>query len=677
MKIIAFFLIVLAALPVYVATPYRAEPYHDAATCSQSDVEDAMLAATHTNDIVRIPAGDCTWLSTFVNNGATGATIGWAPPVGASIECAGDFVLGTPGNDGDTIIRDGFNRSADGDQSILQISVQSTGVFSIYGCTFDGESLDFSDRTNIGAIVIDGSLDSQVSIHHNDCNFIGNNCFHLRGHPQGVAWENTLQVNGGYPFKATGNGDGDDTWAEDTGYGGPRFFFMEDNIVGSFQDQNGGSTSDANGGDTIIDSFNGAKWVARRNILSCSGVQSHSIAAASRARGTRAQETYQNDATNESYGCFLLNPTPNPFAFLYTEGGGVLMWGNNIGTGRYQLKGTMYIERAGDHNAHGAYNTVPPDSFSYCMPGPLSGVVSTGAIATIDGLSTVTITRVSGSNFDTDWYDHDTLTGGTSPNANSVIIYINGKHYQFKTVTSTTVAVVTQMSTYPSQGGSLSEIDSEASLNWEMGSNIDEHSIDNTGGRCIDGPGNGKGGWLRGSFPNVYHDINADGDYDAGVDGISSSADWWPDQRLEPIYEWLNVGTCTSGFCSAWLDGGSINGGVIVENYNYYLYNSAGTTSGTNQTVGVRSGTIANRPGTCTAGTMYWATDEGEWDSTNGATPDGKSYICEASNTWTASYGAVGNGNSDGLPYDYPHPVREGGEPPPAGGDSSGRMRLR
>jgi hypothetical protein len=81
---------------------------------------------------------------------------------------------------------------------------------------------------------------------------------------------------------------------------------------------------------------------------------------------------------------------------------------------------------------------------------------------------------------------------------------------------------------------------------------------------------------------------------------------------------------------------------------------------------GMGFGTLANRPTACTTttesadagrgGVGYWATDEGEWDASNGATPDGKLYICTATNTWTARYGV----NASGTPYCYPHPLVSG-----------------
>jgi hypothetical protein len=92
-------------------------------------------------------------------------------------------------------------------------------------------------------------------------------------------------------------------------------------------------------------------------------------------------------------------------------------------------------------------------------------------------------------------------------------------------------------------------------------------------------------------------------------------------------------------------------------------------------TTGIGYGPLANRPATCTTttesadagrgGVMYWATDQGSWNSSssnpygvqqNGA--DGVLYMCSATNTWTPYY----------TPYSYPHPLQSGQTPPGGGG---------
>jgi hypothetical protein len=48
----------------------------------------------------------------------------------------------------------------------------------------------------------------------------------------------------------------------------------------------------------------------------------------------------------------------------------------------------------------------------------------------------------------------------------------------------------------------------------------------------------------------------------------------------------------------------------------------------------------------------WWVTDEGEWNSTNGAAPDGQLYVWDGAQ-WQFKY----------RPYTYPHPLRSAGAP--------------
>jgi hypothetical protein len=71
---------------------------------------------------------------------------------------------------------------------------------------------------------------------------------------------------------------------------------------------------------------------------------------------------------------------------------------------------------------------------------------------------------------------------------------------------------------------------------------------------------------------------------------------------------------------------------------------SAGVSSGS------RAAMDAFRP--TTVGHGWWATDEGEWNSANGAAPDGQLYAWDGS-AWRLKY----------IPYPYPHPLRSAGAP--------------
>ncbi len=117
----------------------------------------------------------------------------------------------------------------------------------------------------------------------------------------------------------------------------------------------------------------------------------------------------------------------------------------------------------------------------------------------------------------------------------------------------------------------------------------------------------------------------------------------WPHQALEPVYAWGNTYNN-----SQQLDVES-RYPTIQENRDFY--NQKTLFDGT---VGVGVGTLADRPKTCRAGVAYWATDQGEWDSTHDG-PDGQLYVCNAPNSWTFYY----------KPYTNPHPLVSGSPAPP------------
>lgn len=112
--------------------------------------------------------------------------------------------------------------------------------------------------------------------------------------------------------------------------------------------------------------------------------------------------------------------------------------------------------------------------------------------------------------------------------------------------------------------------------------------------------------------------------------------------------------------------------------YNAVSVNEQTTSSSPfNGTTGIGHGTLANRPTTCThttppaddgGGVMYWATDQGAWNTStsnpfgvNASGADGHIYRCSSTDTWTLFY----------TPYTYPHPlnVSEGGGGGGGGGD--------
>ena len=77
--------------------------------------------------------------------------------------------------------------------------------------------------------------------------------------------------------------------------------------------------------------------------------------------------------------------------------------------------------------------------------------------------------------------------------------------------------------------------------------------------------------------------------------------------------------------------------------------------AGFDDATGVSTGTKAQMLAASATqrGMGWWVTDEGEWNSTNGATPDGQLYVWDGT-TWQFKY----------RPFTYPHPLRGGSGAP-------------
>lgn len=143
-------------------------------------------------------------------------------------------------------------------------------------------------------------------------------------------------------------------------------------------------------------------------------------------------------------------------------------------------------------------------------------------------------------------------------------------------------------------------------------------NTNSSGYPCLDQPGRGKGDLLSGLAPNKVN--------------TTTGTIAWPHQALEPVYEWSNTFNAAPGYNGKLFN--NYNPDVLVANQDFFL--------GSDGSGGVKSGTLASRPTTCSNLYAYWATDTRTL------------YQCGTSNNWSVYY----------KPYTYPHPIVAGTPPP-------------
>lgn len=387
-------------------------------------------------------------------------------------------------------------------------------------------------------------------------------------------------------------------WSQPTDFGGTNFFVIEDNQI------NGHGVGENTFAMRLFDGTSGSKVVVRFNNLyqTCLN-EMHATGHAGDDRGMRALELYGNYCTASG----SLTNEPN---FVATDigGGTAMVWGNSWNN-VYKYIYRFNVTRKDDATY---YQTDTTNTWGYAGSPYSKGVVN---------VSEPTVTWVSGDQFNTSW--------------TNIMIIVDGHSRRISSTTATTMTLQAPFTGNP--WGDEVSLGTLTSVNYVVGSPWDGNQ-DFTGYPCIDQPGRGQGDLIAGSFPNK-------------VNTVTSSVHW-PNQALEPIYIWNNLGNYVYGYSEF----NPVDGGRVVINRDYYYAptNNIQTspTNPFNGTSGVGYGTLANRPTTCTAGVAYWATDQGSWNTTttnpygvqmNGAS--GVLYKATAANTWTLYY----------TPLTYPH----------------------
>lgn len=578
-------------------------------------------------------SADTTSLQSCVNSASDGDTItvsgtatytaGIIIPSGKGLTIIG---TGTPENDAAD-----RGASADCDNVVItdNFTTSPAALFSAspdYGSSLTRIScMKFESAMGVGAnalspiITVDGTCDSTTcpQIRIDNLTFASSlsgktnpsNTMIITDDVFGVLDHNTQEdaTEGGFQFVNYSNNGwkgvgewGDNSWATPLTFGTVETLYIENNVFGD--NVLPGETEGGGGGGRVAMRFNTCNGCY-------AGISNHGTESNGRPRGGLQIEFYGNDyeCQNTSQGCQGAVPI---------RSGVALVFGNNL-TVAASAFFNSYLGFANNSSAvkyapweacDGAGAFDENDGTTY-----YSGMVVSGG-----GTTTITVSGSPGWTTD-QWLD---VSGGIAYSLHDVTQDNGG---QIIANGSNTLELVTTGSGpntwFPANSDSI-EIRRAIS--------------------CIDQNSRSNGDYISGNPPTPAQPIN---------------------QELTPSYEWNNSGAAPSFGNVArflglqwkanrdWYTDNS-NGTPVAQSSNSSPFNGDGTP-------GVGFGTIANRPpcmSGCLDGVGYWATDEGEWDSTNGATADGKMYVWNGS-AWVAQYGSVAD---DGLPYCYPHPKISG-----------------
>jgi hypothetical protein len=409
----------------------------------------------------------------------------------------------------------------------------------------------------------------------------------------GVLDHNTVSFNGG-EWISIGHGsylgigsNGDNSWATADSYGTANALYIENNTI-----------SASSNAITDTDVGGGARFVVRFNTLTNAFPYSHGTESTQRTRGGRQYEVYNNSFTatsgNQINGIVMRSGTGMVFDNTLTASGGQI--NPEVLLSEYRVSASFspwgYCAGQGqwDNNTGTVYAT---------------GTVSS---STLSG-QTLVVTDTTKS-----WASNEWAVPGAPYSLIDISITDGNGFHPGTEITSSATDSVTSTEYWAWNGGS-------SAVNFRVG---DTYQVVKASS-CIDQPGNGGNGatLLSGSTPSPVG---------------------WVNEPLDPVYEWGS----TTNYGSGSPQGGWVGGNWTIRfaaNQNYYSQVSPFTGAS-----GTGTGTLADRPSTCTSGVAYWATDQGNWNQ-SGSGGQGELFICTGTNTWTLSY----------TPYSYPHPLDTNG----------------
>jgi Calx-beta domain/Right handed beta helix region len=584
--------------------PGGAGPTYTAATCNQTDVNAWINGPMHTavnGDTIQIPAGSCSWNSAgIVVPGGIGITIrGVGTPTSAaaavapSSTCASGTTITVSG--GITAFRERPSYgNATSRISCMTLVGDTSAIFAnILGtCTASGcPDIRWDNLTFNGWAGIDHpGISYGMSAIGDVFGVIDHNA--ING-SMGTYLVLTEQSNASY----LGVGFyGDNAWAQPEDYGTSKFLFYENNTFSA-----SGCCENEGGANAGAQSRGGGRVVVRFNqFTNMDGLNTamawHGTETNGRSRGSRAYEFYAN-----TYTC---STSCNQVAGVRSGTG--ILWGNTInitsGGGLNVFFSMNTYRTKAKSGGWGACDGASPydanDGVTY-----YSGTVLSGG-----GTSTITVSGNPGWT-DAQWFQtgapysvHDV------PKDNGIEIANNG---------SNTIDLY---------------YEAAAPAAW-LPANGDMIEI-RRATKCIDQAGGVGAGVLYSGDP-----------------APSTPAA----QSLSPTYIWMSDFTMKTPIFATSTAGVGFNTNRILRSRDFYVENlnqtaqtSASAPFDGTATVGIGHGTFVRRPMMCATGVVYWATDQGSWN-TSGSGPQGLLYRCSATNMWTPS--------AFYTPYTYPHPL--------------------
>ncbi len=576
---------------------------YTAASCNYSDVNAVINGPTHSavnGDVIKIPAGTCTWTNSLSIGAGITVTGSGTPNTGASTTGAG-----TP----TTVIVDNAGSNA----PLIQVSNIS------YGQTAALSLLDI--EPNSGGTALWSPISLSGTCTSNGCPNVrvNNVVFGLTtqwnegGNGSSADWmirtDNVVGVidhctlpNGSQVELLNANlsaylgvgGNGDNSWAQPDSFGGQNVLYMENNLVYTNQSVNDCDTAPAGGavgGCRVAGRFN--KVYPENGFFVAFMV--HGLDTDGRPQGGRQIEAYGN-----TINC-LINGGCAGGAAAFRSGTGYV-FGNTL-FADYASSGGFYNNIAGIT----VYRTVLNASTWGACGGSSAWDTNDGTTyysGTATGANGGTLTDSTKN-----W-----TTNQLVPNGAPYSVYDTTQGWWAEIASNTANSLTIQAST-PEQNNTFNNGDSYKILRATV---------------CADQGGRGAGNYVSGSTPSPASALS---------------------QALDPIYEWDdtannlnhgNMGTDT---------------GRTIANRDWYTDGSNGSpqaqtspTSPFSGSSGVGFGTLANRPTTCTPHVGYFATDQGSWNTSGNGFGQGQLFVCSSANTWTMLY----------QPYTYPHPLITG-----------------